>query len=65
MKFDGNITNKKLQFDIDREVAKLSAISSGKSNDIHEYLTDNSMQLTHFFCVLNQVFQLWRGNYNF
>lgn len=43
MKFDGNITNKKLQFDIDREVAKLSAISSGKSNDIHEYLTDNSM----------------------
>lgn len=43
MTFDGNITDKKLQCDIDREAAKLSVISSGKSDDIHEYLIDNSM----------------------
>ena len=49
MTFDGNITDKKLQCDIDREAAKLSVISSGKSDDIHEYLIDNSMQLRHFF----------------
>ena len=60
MTFDGNITDEKLHNDIDREakLTKLSswklkkspALSSGKSDDIHEYLTDNSMA---FFCVLN------------
>ena len=43
MTFDGNITDEKLQYDIDREAAKLSALSSGKSDDIHKYLTGNSM----------------------
>ena len=43
MTFDGYITEEKLQYDIDREAAKLSALSSGKSDDIHEYLTGNSM----------------------
>ena len=42
MTFDGNITDEKLQYDIDRKAAKLSALSSGKSDDIYEYLTDNS-----------------------
>ena len=43
MIFDGNITDEKLKYDIDRDAAKLSALSSGNSDDIHEYLTDNSM----------------------
>ena len=51
MTFDGNITDEKLHNDIDREakLTKLPALSSGKSDDIHKYLTDNSMQLRHFF----------------
>ena len=45
MTFDGNITDEKLHNDIDREakLRKLPALSSGKSDDIHKYLTDNSM----------------------
>ena len=43
MTFDGNIRDEKLQYNIDREPAKLSALSSENSDDIYEYLTDNSM----------------------
>ena len=34
---DGQIRNEKLQYDIDREVAKVTALSSGKINK-YEYL---------------------------
>ena len=53
MTIDGNIRDEKLQYDIDREAEKVSALSSGKSYNIYEYLTENSQQLRHFFCVLN------------
>ena len=43
MTIDGNIRDKKLQYYIDREAEKISALSSGKSYDIYEYLTDNSL----------------------
>ena len=35
---DGQIRNEKLQYDINREVAKVTALSSGKINK-YEYLT--------------------------
>ena len=35
---DDNIKDEKLQYDINRQAAKISALSSGKS-DQHEYLT--------------------------
>ena len=39
MVIDGNIQNEKLEYDINREAAKISALSSGKI-DKYEYLTD-------------------------
>ena len=38
MTIDDKIRNEKLQYDINREAAKISAVSSGK-NDKYEYLT--------------------------
>ena len=38
MASDGNIRNEKLQYDINRKVAKISELSSGKI-DKYEYLT--------------------------
>ena len=38
MTIDDQIEDKKLQYDISREAAKISALSSGKINK-HEYLT--------------------------
>ena len=38
MTIDGEIEDEKLQYDINREAAKISALSSSK-NDIYEYLT--------------------------
>ena len=38
MKIDGKIWNEKLQYDINREAAKISALSFGKVNK-YEYLT--------------------------
>ena len=38
MKIDGKIRDEKLQYDINREAAKISALSFGKVNK-YEYLT--------------------------
>ena len=38
MTIDDNIKDEKLKYDINREVAKMSALSSGKFNK-YEYLT--------------------------
>ena len=38
MTIDGNIRDEKLQYDINREVARMLALSSGKI-DKHKYLT--------------------------
>ena len=38
MTIDGQIRDEKLQYDINREAAKISALSSGKT-DKYEYLT--------------------------
>ena len=43
MTIDGNIRDENLQYDIDRQAEKISALSSGKSDDTNEYLTDNSL----------------------
>ena len=40
MTIDGKIKDKKLQYDINREAAKISALSSGKT-DKYEYITDD------------------------
>ena len=42
MTIDGKIRDEKLQYDINREAAKISAISSGKI-DKYEYLTGTEM----------------------
>ena len=44
MVIDGNIQNEKLEYDINREAAKISALSSGKI-DKYEYLTDEEILL--------------------
>ena len=44
MKIDGKIKDEKLQYDIDREAVKISALSSGKI-DMYEYLTDKEILL--------------------
>ena len=42
MKNDGKIGDEKLQFDVNREAAKTSTLSSGKM-DNYEYLTDEEI----------------------
>ena len=44
MTIEDQIKDEKLQYDINREVAKISALSSGKI-DKHEYLTSNQKQI--------------------
>ena len=42
MKIDDNIRDEKLQYDVNREASKLSALSSSKI-DKYEYLTDGEI----------------------
>ena len=42
MTIDDNIRHEKLQYDINREATKISALSSGKI-DKYEYLTDEEI----------------------
>ena len=42
MTIDGKSRDEKLQYDLNREAAKISALSSGKI-DIYEYLTDEEI----------------------
>ena len=42
MTIEGQIKDEKLQYDINRETAKISALSSGKI-DKYEYLTDEEI----------------------
>ena len=48
MIIDNKIRDEKLQYDINREAAKISALSSGKI-DKYEYLTSEEF----FFSILN------------
>ena len=41
MTIDDKIRDEKLQYDINKEAAKISSLSSGKI-DIYEYLTDRT-----------------------
>ena len=45
MTIENNIRDEKLQYDINRETAKLSALSSGKI-DKYEYLTGEEILLS-------------------
>ena len=42
MRIDGNIRDEKLQYDINREAAKITALASNKI-DKYEYLTDEEI----------------------
>ena len=42
MTIEDQIRDEKLQYDIDREAPKISALSSGKI-DVYEYLTDKEI----------------------
>ena len=44
MTTDDKIRNEKLQYDINREATKISALSSGKIDE-YEYLTDEKILL--------------------
>ena len=44
MTIDHKIKDEKLQYDINREAAKISALSSGKI-DVYQYLTDEEILL--------------------
>ena len=46
MTTDDQIRDKKLQYDINREAAKISALSSGKT-DKYEYLTGEEILLSY------------------
>ena len=54
MIIDDQIKNKKLQYDINREAAKISDLSSGKI-DKYEYLTDEEMLPSSHQQVIEQV----------
>ena len=45
MTINDQIEGEKLQYDINREAAKISSLSSGKINE-YEYLTDEEMLLS-------------------
>ena len=47
------ISDAKLQYDINREAAKISALSSGKI-DKHEYLKDEEILLSHQKQIIEQ-----------
>ena len=48
------IKNKKLQYDINRKAAKISALSSGKI-DKYEYLTGEQISLSHQKQIIEQA----------
>ena len=54
MTIDGQIRDEKLQYDIIREVAKISALSSGKI-DKYEYLTGEEVLPSNQQQVIEQV----------
>ena len=53
MTINDKIRNEKLQNDIDREVAHISALSSGKI-DKYEYLTDEEILPSHKSRMIEQ-----------
>ena len=54
MKIDDKISNEKLQYDINREEAKIPALSHGKI-DKYEYLTGEEILLYDQIRVIEQV----------
>ena len=54
MTIDDKIRDEKLQYEINREAAKISALSSGKT-DKHEYLTDKEILPSDQRRVIKQV----------
>ena len=54
MTIDDKIRDEKLQYDINREAAKISALSSGKI-DKHEYLTGEEILFSDQRRVIEQV----------
>ena len=51
---DGQIKYEKLQYDINREAAKVSALSSGKFNK-HEYLTGEEILSSNKQQIIEQA----------
>ena len=54
MTLEDQIREEKLQYDIDRETAKISALSSGKT-DKYEYLTDEEILLSNQQQIIEQT----------
>ena len=54
MKIDDQIRDEKLQYDINREAAKISTLSSGKI-DKHEYLTGEEILLSNQKLIIEQA----------
>ena len=54
MIIDGQIRDEKLQYNIDREAAKISALSSGKVNK-YEYLTGEEILPSHQQQIIEQA----------
>ena len=54
MTVDDNIRDEKLQYDTNREVAKISALSSGKI-DKYEYLTDEEILASNQRQIIEQA----------
>ena len=59
MTIDHKIRDKKLQYDVNREAAKISTLSSGKI-DKHEYLTGEEI----LPCGLSQIIQQAKFTYS-
>ena len=64
MTIDDKIRYKKLQYDINREIAKTSALSSGKI-DQYEYLTGEEISLSNVKQIIEQAkfaySRLWKA----
>ena len=54
MTIDDQIRNEKLQYDINREAAKILALSSGKINK-YEYLTDEEILASNQKQIIEQA----------
>ena len=54
MTIDDKIRDEKLQYDINREAAKISALSSGKI-DKYEYITDEEILLSNRRQIIEQA----------
>ena len=67
MTIDDMFRDKKLQYDSNREAAKISALSSGK-NDKYEYLTDeeNLVSKVYIFSIRKSfwITNNWKGKKN-